>query len=60
VPDVPVVEEPADKLLWPSGVGGAQCAMCGDTTIVRFFPVGFGDDEDPFCRECIEGDDDDD
>jgi hypothetical protein len=38
--------------VWPSGIGGAQCDECGETTVVR--PV---DDEASgyICRACLEG-----
>lgn len=44
--------------VWDSGVGGAQCDQCGETTIVRYH---HGDLE-WLCRACVEGywDEDDD
>lgn len=46
-------------LVWPSGVGGAQCEDCGETTVVRNY--GTWEDGDQWlCRECVEGDEPDD
>lgn len=47
---------------WSSGVGGAQCDECGETTIVRRFGdiSDFDPDERWLCRPCAYGDNYDD
>lgn len=47
-----MTEQPAAGQVWPSGVGGVQCATCYRTTVCREI------DGDWTCRPCWEGYDD--